>query len=69
MTKYCLKIHLSSVFKKLKELKKMTNRSTCRRHGAHDINQRRKKSTFVHRDNKAKARARRAVLREKGLNC
>lgn len=66
MTKNGLKIYFCSVFKKLE---KMTNRSTCRRHGAHDINQRRKKSTFAHRDNKAKARARREMLREKGLNC
>ncbi len=49
--------------------KKMTNRSTCRRHGGHEINERRKKSTLAKRDNKGKARKRREKLREAGLNC
>jgi hypothetical protein len=47
----------------------MTNRGSSKRHGAHGINERRKKSTLAKRDNKAKARDRRAELKEKGLNC
>ncbi|NCP67402.1 hypothetical protein GW756_04035 [bacterium] len=47
----------------------MTNRGSAKRHGGHEINERRKKSTLSKRDNKAKARERRAVLKEKGLNC
>lgn len=47
----------------------MTNRSSCKRHGAHKINERRKKSTLCKRDNKTIARAKREVLKEKGLNC
>jgi hypothetical protein len=47
----------------------MTNRGSSKRHGAHGINERRKKSTLAKRDNKAKARERRETLREKGLNC
>lgn len=47
----------------------MTNRGSAKRHGGHDINERRKKSTLAKRDNKAKARERRVLLKEKGLNC
>ena len=47
----------------------MTNRGSAKQHGGHEINERRRKSTLSKRDNKAKARARREMLREKGLNC
>ncbi len=38
-------------------------------HGFHEINQRRAKSSMKSRRNKATARAKREVLREKGLAC
>ncbi len=47
----------------------MTNRSSCKQHGGHQINERRRKSTLSKRANKEKARARREELRAKGLNC
>ena len=47
----------------------MTNKSSAKQHGGHEINERRRKSTLLARGNKAKARARREMLREKGLNC
>jgi len=47
----------------------MTNRSTPKRHGGHEINQRRKKSTFAKRNNKIRAREIREKNRAAGLNC
>ncbi len=48
----------------------MTNRGGgSKQHGGHEINQRRSKSFLGKRRNKANLRARRAALREKGLNC
>ena len=48
----------------------MTNKGGAKQHGGHEINQRRKKSAMHARTNKAKARERREMLREKhGLNC
>ena len=47
----------------------MTNRGGAKQHGGHEINQRRRKSKLGKRANKLKARLRRMMLREKGLNC
>ncbi len=48
----------------------MTSKSSGnKRHGAHRINERRIKTTPSKRNNKAKARERREMLKEKGLNC
>ncbi len=48
----------------------MTNRGGgSKQHGGHEINQRRIKSTEGKRRNKAKALAKRALLKDKGLNC
>ena len=47
----------------------MTNRSSAKRHGGHQINQRRKKTTLSTRTNKESARERREKLKAKGLNC
>jgi hypothetical protein len=47
----------------------MTNKSSAKQHGGHEINERRRKSTLSVRGNKAKARARREMLRVMGLNC
>lgn len=40
-----------------------------KQHGHHKINERRAKSTFKSRRNKASARVTREALREKGLQC
>jgi len=47
----------------------MTNKGGAKQHGGHLINERSPKSTLSKRANKEKARAKRAVLREQGLNC
>ena len=48
----------------------MTNKGGAKQHGGHEINERRIKSTLGKRRNKAKAAAKRAMLREKfGLAC
>ncbi len=47
----------------------MTNRSSAKQHGGHEINERRRKSTLKKRANKAKARVTREANRAKGLNC
>jgi len=40
-----------------------------KQHGHHKINERRAKTTLSQRRNKAKAAAKRAILREKGFAC
>lgn len=48
----------------------MTNKGGAKQHGAHHITRRRCKSADAARNNKAKAAARREMLREEhGLNC
>ncbi len=47
----------------------MTNKGGAKQHGYVDIAKRRAKSTLSKRKNKEIARAKRADLRAKGLNC
>ncbi len=47
----------------------MTNRGTNHRHGGHEINERRAKSSGASRNSKAKAVIRREKLKAAGLNC
>lgn len=47
----------------------MTNKGGAKRHGGHEINERRTKTSLGKRKNKEKARERREALRAQGLNC